>query len=73
MKGSVTGLELLEPRSLHQALALMARDSTLIPIAGATDLYVALNAGSLQGRRFLDLWNLTALRRIPSVFRGAKP
>jgi CO/xanthine dehydrogenase FAD-binding subunit len=64
MKGSVAGLELVEPRSLHHALALMARDSALVPIAGATDLYVALNAGSLEGRRFLDLWNLTPLRRI---------
>jgi CO/xanthine dehydrogenase FAD-binding subunit len=36
----------------------------LVPLAGATDLYVALNAGTLGGRRFLDLASLGQLRRI---------
>lgn len=36
----------------------------LTPIAGATDLYVALNFGTLRERRFLDIWGLTPLRRI---------
>jgi len=34
------------------------------PIAGATDLYVHLNAGTLEPRRFLNLWGLDELRRI---------
>ena len=34
------------------------------PLAGATDLYVHLNAGTLEPRRFLNLWGLDELRRI---------
>jgi CO/xanthine dehydrogenase FAD-binding subunit len=33
-------------------------------MAGCTDLYVALNLGTLQPARFLDLWRLDELRRI---------
>lgn len=66
MKGTVTGLELLQPRSLRQALDLMAEHSP-VPLAGATDLYVALNAGMLEGRRFLNLWDLPGLDRIALV------
>jgi len=43
----------------------MLRDEqSLVPLAGATDLYVSLNAGTLEGRRFLNLWSLPSLRRI---------
>ncbi|MBI4545340.1 MAG: FAD binding domain-containing protein, partial [Gemmatimonadetes bacterium] len=39
-------------------------EGPLVPLAGCTDLYVALNFGTLEGRRFLDLWALPELRRI---------
>lgn len=43
----------------------MLRDEdALTPLAGATDLYVALNFGTLPGTRFIDLWRLSALRKI---------
>jgi CO/xanthine dehydrogenase FAD-binding subunit len=43
----------------------MLRDEgPLTPLAGATDLYVALNFGTLTSSRFLNLWNLDQLRRI---------
>jgi CO/xanthine dehydrogenase FAD-binding subunit len=43
----------------------MLRDEApLSPLAGATDLYVSLNFGTLPGTRFLDLWRLAALRKI---------
>ncbi len=43
----------------------MLRDEeALTPLAGATDLYVSLNFGTLQGTRFVDLWRLAALRKI---------
>lgn len=48
---------------------MLRDDGPLVPLAGATDLYVALNFGTLQGTRFLDLWLLEPLRRIES--RGA--
>ncbi len=43
---------------------MLRNDGPLIPLAGATDLYVALNFGTLEGTRFLDLWRLDPLRRI---------
>jgi len=56
-------LSLVAPRSLPDALRLLAEDG-LTPLAGCTDLYVGLNAGALRERRFLDLWGLDALRGI---------
>lgn len=43
---------------------MLRDDGPLVPLAGATDLYVALNFGTLSAARFLDLWSLTPLRRI---------
>jgi CO/xanthine dehydrogenase FAD-binding subunit len=57
-------LELCRPRSVREALAMMRDDGPLVPLAGATDLYVALNFGTLHATRFLDLWPLEPLRRI---------
>jgi len=45
----------------------MLRDEapgSLTPMAGCTDLYVALNFGTLRETRFLDLWRLDRLRTI---------
>ena len=47
----------------------MLRDEEgVVPLAGATDLYVGLNFGTLEPRRFVNLWGLGPLRRI--VMRG---
>lgn len=43
---------------------MLRDDPSLVPLAGCTDLYVAVNFGTLPGRRFLDLWPLEPLRRI---------
>jgi CO/xanthine dehydrogenase FAD-binding subunit len=43
---------------------MLRDDGPLTPLAGATDLYVAVNFGTLEGTRFLDLWGLAPLRRI---------
>jgi CO/xanthine dehydrogenase FAD-binding subunit len=43
---------------------MLRDDGPLTPLAGATDLYVALNFGTLTASRFLDLWSLEPLRRI---------
>jgi xanthine dehydrogenase small subunit len=64
VRTAVSGLSLVSPRSPAEALRALREDPALVPIAGATDLYVALNAGTLTGERFLDLWRLTALARI---------
>ena len=57
-------LALERPRSLKQALAMLADDASLTPMAGCTDVFVALHFGSQRGRRFLDLWPLDELRGI---------
>ena len=64
MLGIVSPLELLRPRSLNEALRMLRDEGPLVPLAGATDLYVLLNAGTLPGQRFLDLGPLAPLRRI---------
>ena len=43
---------------------MLDAEGPLTPMAGCTDLYVALNAGTLAARRFLNLWELDELRRI---------
>jgi CO/xanthine dehydrogenase FAD-binding subunit len=63
VKTAVSTLDLASPSSLEHALHLL-RDGPRTPLAGATDLYVALNFGTLQPRRFLDLWSLDELRGI---------
>jgi len=64
MQGSVFNRTLLRPKSLREALAMLRDNAPLTPMAGCTDLYVALNFGTLAETRFLDLWRLDALRRI---------
>jgi CO/xanthine dehydrogenase FAD-binding subunit len=43
---------------------MLRDDPGLVPIAGTTDVYVSLNAGTLAGSRFIDLWPLDELRGI---------
>ena len=69
MRSAVTPLTLLRPTSLRDALRMLRDDGPLMPLAGATDLYVALNFGTLKATRFVDLWALDSLRRITT--RGA--
>jgi xanthine dehydrogenase small subunit len=64
MQGSILHRTLLRPWSLRDALAMLRDEGPLTPMAGCTDLYVALNFGTLRETRFLDLWPLDALRRI---------
>ena len=64
MQGTVAGRTLLEPRSLADAVKMLRDEGPLVPMAGCTDLYVALNFGTLAPTRFLNLWNLDTLRGI---------
>jgi len=57
----------VRPRSLSHALEALhesVASERLIPLAGGTDLFVYLNAGTFAGRRFLDLGPLAELKRI---------
>ena len=67
MPTPVSTLTLQRPRSLKAALAMLADDPTLTPIAGCTDVFVGLHFGTLDQRRFIDLWPLDELRGIRLV------
>ncbi len=64
MRAPLPALEWFEPRSLHDALACLRDHPGIVPVAGCTDLYVALNVGALPGKRFLNIWALDELRGI---------
>src|SRR5262249_79438 len=64
MQSTVSNRSLLEPKSLADALKMLRDEGPLTPMAGCTDLYVALNFGTLRETRFLNLWRLSGLRTI---------
>lgn len=64
MRSAVSRLELLQPRTVPEALKMLRDEGPLVPIAGCTDVYVNLNFGTLPATRFLDLWRLEELRAI---------
>jgi xanthine dehydrogenase small subunit len=64
MIGSISNNTLFEPRSLTDALKMLRDEGPLVPMAGCTDLYVALNYGTLKEARYLNLWRLHRLRTI---------
>ena len=70
MPGSVANRRLLSPRTLRDALRMLDGEGPLTPMAGCTDLYVALNFGTLGATRFLNLWGLDALRTISPRGQG---
>jgi len=56
-------MDLKRASSTDEALRLL-RDEQRTPIAGATDVYIALNFGTLVTRRFVDIWGIDELRDI---------
>lgn len=63
MRPALSQLDLRRATSLDDALAIL-RDEPRMPIAGATDVYVGLNFGTLPQTRYLDIWALDELRGI---------
>ena len=65
MRSNVTQYELIAPSTLDDALEILAdAPAPYTPIAGGTELMVALSAGRLQPHKFISLWNLPELRFI---------
>lgn len=64
MRTPLAQLELVDARSLTDALARLREQPDLTPLAGCTDAYVQLNAGQLASKRFLNLWRLDEMRGI---------
>jgi len=63
VRTAISGLDLTRARTLADALR-MVRDEHRTPIAGATDLYVALNFGTLKPSLLVDIWGIDDLRGI---------
>ena len=56
--------DVVNPLSLADALDALAADNTLVPLAGATDLMVYLEAGRLPSSNFLNLQELPELKPV---------
>lgn len=67
MRAGISSLEMLEPRSLDEALGMMRDRGPVVPLAGCTDVYVELNAGRVPAQRYLNLARLDALRGIDLI------
>ncbi len=64
MKSALSALDVVRPRHIDEALGVLAESvprERAIPIAGGTDLFVYLNAGTQTGTRYLDLAGLKGL------------
>jgi CO/xanthine dehydrogenase FAD-binding subunit len=65
MRSNVAQYDLIAPTSLDAVLQILADSpENYVPIAGGTELMVALGAGHLQSRKLISLWNLEELRFI---------
>jgi CO/xanthine dehydrogenase FAD-binding subunit len=65
MRSDVTQYDLVSPKSLDAVLQILADSpDRYTPIAGGTELMVALGAGRLQAKKLISLWNLKELRFI---------
>lgn len=65
MRAYLPAYELMVPRNLTEALALLEREPRVWrPFAGGTDLMVPFESGKLAHRRFFSIWNLPELKGI---------
>jgi CO/xanthine dehydrogenase FAD-binding subunit len=65
MRSNVTQYDLIAPKSLDAVLQILADSPDhYTPIAGGTELMVALGAGRLQPKKLVSLWGLEELRFI---------
>lgn len=55
MRGDHSTMTVERPRSAREALAALAKDPRLMPLAGGTDFMVGWNLGLFNGRGVLDL------------------
>jgi len=65
MRSNVSQYELIAPGSLESALKILSESpGEFTPIAGGTEVMVALGAGRLAQRKLISLWGLRELRFI---------
>src|SRR5438132_1487866 len=66
MRTPVSEMDMRSARTLDEAFAIL-RAEPRTPVAGATDVYVGANFGTLSARRFLNIWGIDELREISIV------
>lgn len=71
MRGSPESMRFLRARTPAEAVRLAAEHPEARPLAGATDVMVAWNAGHLNGRTFLDISPVKEWARIHPTKDGA--
>lgn len=64
MRSALSTFALHRAKSLRDALRVMNAEPGSVPIAGCTDVYVALEFGTPPGTRYLDLTTIKSLRAI---------
>ena len=65
MRSFIPNYQLTTPRSLEDVLSLLANEPGVWkPFAGGTDLMVLLEAGRLDHRNYVNIWQLAELRGI---------
>jgi CO/xanthine dehydrogenase FAD-binding subunit len=65
MRGYIPDYQLTTPASLTDTLSLLSSEPGVWkPFAGGTDLMVLLEAGNLQHRNYINIWNLDELRGV---------
>src|SRR5688500_2928847 len=65
MRAYIPSYQLTTPTSLADVLSLLANEPGIWkPFAGGTDLMVLLEAGKLDHRNYINIWNLNELRGI---------
>jgi len=67
MRSNVADYSLIQPTSLQEALQTLASDPRYTPIAGGTELMVALSAGRLPQKHLLSINHLYELRFITAT------
>ena len=68
MRAYVPSYRLVSPRSLSEALTVLAGEpGAWQPFAGGTDLMVLLESGKLPHKNYLNIWNLAELRGITAT------
>src|SRR5262245_29107889 len=73
MRSPVTQYAVVRRRRLEEALRALSKANgagRIVPLAGGTDVFVALNAGAPPGTRYLDLLALDELRGIRVMAAG---
>ena len=69
MRSYLPDFNVINPKSLSEALEAMASEENIVPLAGGTDLMVYMESGSLSPCTFLNLHTIAEFQKPPSLNR----